>query len=96
MSCGVGRRHGSDLALLYLGCRLAAATLDLTWEHPHAAPVALQRKKKKKKEPKNPPYVNRHMWKCVESLYMVGTRMNYINVNYPFLCIQGIDDMQHK
>ena len=27
VSCGVGRRHGSDLALLWLWCRLAAVAL---------------------------------------------------------------------
>ena len=38
MSCGVGHRRGSDLALLWLWCRLAAAALiqSLAWELPCA------------------------------------------------------------
>ena len=53
MSCGVGRRRSSDLALLCLWCRLAAVTPTgpLAWEPPHAVGVALKSKKKKKKEP---------------------------------------------
>ena len=48
MSCGVGRKCGLDPSLLWLWCRLPAATLiqPLAWEHPCAAGVALQRKKK--------------------------------------------------
>ena len=48
LSCGVGCRHGSDLVLLWLCCRLAAVALiqPLAWELPY---VALKDKKKKKK-----------------------------------------------
>ena len=48
LSCGVGRRHGSDPALLW--CRLAAIAPIrlLAWEPPYAAGAALERKKKKK------------------------------------------------
>ena len=37
-SCGVGQRCGSDLALLWLWCRLAAAApiKPLAWELPYA------------------------------------------------------------
>ena len=47
MSCGVGHRHGSDPALLWLGGRPAAAALiqPLAWEFPYAADVALKSKK---------------------------------------------------
>ena len=47
MSCGVGCRHGSDLALLWLWCRQAAIAriCPLAWELPYAASVALKRKK---------------------------------------------------
>ena len=47
MSCGVGCRRGSDLALLWLWCRLAAAApiRPLVWEPPYAAGVALKRQK---------------------------------------------------
>ena len=47
MSCGVGHRHGLDLALLWLCRRLAAAALiwHLAWELSYAIGVALKRKK---------------------------------------------------
>ena len=50
LSCGVGRRRGSDLALLWLWHRLAAtATIGpVAWEPPYGAGVALERQKKKK------------------------------------------------
>ena len=49
MNYGVGHRCGSDLALLWLWCRLAAATPipSLAWESPYAMGVALKRPKKK-------------------------------------------------
>ena len=51
MSCGVGHRRGSDLALLWLWRRPAAAAPigPLAWELPYAAGMALKRQKKKKK-----------------------------------------------
>ena len=45
MSCGVGCRHGLDLALLWLWCRPAATALIQT---PYALGAALKRKKNKK------------------------------------------------
>ena len=45
VSCGVGRRHGSDLVLLWLWHWL---TPPLAWELPYAAGVALERKNKKR------------------------------------------------
>ena len=52
MSCGVGRRHGLDLALLWLWCRPAATApiRPLAWELPCAVGGALKCKKKKKKK----------------------------------------------
>ena len=52
VSCGVGHRHGSDLALLWVWRRLAATALigPLAWEPPCAKRVALKRKDKKKKK----------------------------------------------
>ena len=52
MSCGVGCRGGSNLALLWLWHTLAAAALiyPLAWEPLHAMGAALTRQKKKKKE----------------------------------------------
>ena len=57
MSCGVGRRHGSDPALLWLWCRPPATALirPLAWERPYAVGAALEmakRPKKKRKERK--------------------------------------------
>ena len=47
MSCGVGRRRGSDLAWLWPWCRLAAVALiqPLAWEPPYAVGVAIKKKK---------------------------------------------------
>ena len=55
MSCGVGHRHGSDSALLWLWHRPAATApiSPLAWEPPCAMGVALEKKKKKEKK-KNP------------------------------------------
>ena len=49
MSCGVGRRRGSDLVLLWLWCRPAAVApiQPLAWEPPYATGTAPNRKKKK-------------------------------------------------
>ena len=46
MSYGVGCRHGLDLALLCLWCRLATAApiQPLAWELPYAVGVALIKK----------------------------------------------------
>ena len=45
VNCSVGCRQGSDLALLWLGCRLVATALiwPLAWEVPCATGVALKR-----------------------------------------------------
>ena len=54
MSCGVGRRCGSDPTLLWLWRRLVATALirPLAWEPPYAVGAAQEiAKKKKKKEP---------------------------------------------
>jgi len=50
VSCGIGHLHSSDLALLWLWHRLAAAapTRPLVWKLPYAAGAALKRKKEKK------------------------------------------------
>ena len=51
MSCGVGHRCGSDLALLWLWCRPAAAApiQPLAWELPYAVGVDLKSKQTNKK-----------------------------------------------
>ena len=45
MSCGVGRRHGLDLVLLWLWCRLAGVALNqpLAWESSYATEAALKK-----------------------------------------------------
>ena len=45
VSCGVCHRRGSDVALLWLWCRLEAVApiLPLAWEPPYAMGVALKR-----------------------------------------------------
>ena len=54
MSCGVGRRRGSDLALLWLWCRPAAVVPigPPAWEPPYATGVARKNKKSKKAKKK--------------------------------------------
>ena len=54
MSCGVGRRCSSDLALLWLWCRLAAVALirPLAWERPYAMGTALKSKQNKTNQKK--------------------------------------------
>ena len=52
MSCGVGCRLGSDLALLWFWRRLAATALirPLAWEPPHATGVALEKTRRQKEK----------------------------------------------
>ena len=54
MSCGVGRRHGSDSALPWLWRRPAATApiRPLAWEPPYAAQRNSKKKKTKKKKKK--------------------------------------------
>ena len=54
MSCGVGCRHGSDLALLWLWHRAAATApiRPLSWEPSDAMGAALKDKRPKKKKKK--------------------------------------------
>ena len=47
MSCGVGHRHGSELALLWCRPSAVAPIRPLAWESPYAARAALQKKKAK-------------------------------------------------
>ena len=51
VSCGVGRRHGSDSTLLWLWCKPAATApiRPLAWKPPYAPDEALKRQKTKKK-----------------------------------------------
>ena len=55
MNCGVGRRHGSDPALLWLWRRPAATVpiRPLAWEPPYAAGEALEKATKQNKTKQN-------------------------------------------
>ena len=55
MSCGIGHRCGSDPALLWLWCRLAATAPlgPLAWEPPYASGVAVKRQNKKQTKKKH-------------------------------------------
>ena len=52
VSCGVGRRRGSDPALLWLWRRLAATApiRPLAWEHPYAVGAAQEMTKRQKEK----------------------------------------------
>ena len=52
MNCGVGHRHDSDPALLWLWYRPAAAApiRPLAWELAYATGAAIEKKKKRKKK----------------------------------------------
>ena len=54
MSCGMGRKQGTDPMLLGLWCRPAAAApiQPLAWELPYAIGVTLKSKKAKKEKKK--------------------------------------------
>ena len=55
MSCGVGHRHGLDVAWLWVWCRpVATGPIEpLAWEHPYATDVTLKKQKKRKKKETN-------------------------------------------
>ena len=48
MSCGIGQRHGLDLALLWHKLAAVAPIQPLAWERPYATGVALNSKTKTK------------------------------------------------
>ena len=52
MSCDAGRRCGSDPALLWLWCKLAATVPigPLAWEPPYATGAVLEKAKRQKKK----------------------------------------------
>ena len=52
MSCGVGHRHGLDVAWLWVWCRpVATGPIEpLAWDHPYATDGTLKKQKKKKKK----------------------------------------------
>ena len=48
VTCAVGRRCGSDPALLWLQPAVTAPIGPLAWEHPYAAGAALEKTKRPK------------------------------------------------
>ena len=68
VSCGVGRRRGLDLELLWLWCRPAATALigPLAWEPTYAAGSGPGKGKKTKKKNKKQKKGNRDKWKALE------------------------------
>ena len=74
VSCGVGRRLGLDLALLWLWHRLATVALigPLAWKPPCATSVDLKHTHKKKKKEKKFPVV-KQVFLCVHKHTHVHT-----------------------
>ena len=72
MNCGIGHRHGSDLALLWLLCRPAATApiIPITWEPPYAADAALKRQKATT--------TKNDVYKCVTGLLCCTAEINII------------------
>ena len=61
MSCDVGRKSGSDPALLWLWYRPAAVALNrpLAWEYAAGAALKIKEKKKEKQIKKVKKYINK-------------------------------------
>ena len=77
MSCGVGLRHSSDPALLWLWHRPAAVALigPLAWEPPYAAGTAPPKKKKERKE-----YNYQYIFKR-SNMQIVGNPKEEVKIN---------------
>ena len=84
MSCSVVHRRSSDLALLWLWCRPAAAapTGPLAWEPPHAGGVALKRQKKKKLKKKEHQGIYLHIPKKSDSWGKLAKCFVYMTSGY--------------
>ena len=67
MSCGVGRRHGSDPKLLWLWCRPAAVApmQPLAWEPPYGTGAALKRQKKEGRRKKEKTRQDKNYPRCL-------------------------------
>ena len=80
MSCGVGRRCGSDLASQWLWCRPVATVpiQPLAWEPPYAAGVALKRQKKEKEKKKKLVKVLRYIFSLCSLLIWPGVFICYL------------------
>ena len=79
MSCGVGRRHGSDPALLWLWRGPAATALirPLAWEFPYATGAALEKAKRQKKKIKLKKKFNRNFGVPVVAQWLTNPTRNH-------------------
>jgi len=71
MSCGVGRRRGSDPVLLWLWCRpeaIAPIRGSLAWEPPYALRVAQEMAKRQKQNKTNVKMERWIVWAKSESI----------------------------
>ena len=80
MSCGAGRRRGSDPALLWFWCRprLTAPIQPLAREPPYAAGSAQEIAKRQKIKIKN------EIGYCENKVLVAGPRINTQNIYYYF------------
>ena len=76
VNCGVGFRHGSNLALLWLWLWPAATVLTwlLAWELPYAAGAALKRPKANKNKKRN------FIKLDIEGIYLILINAIYVNI----------------
>ena len=93
MSCGVGRRCGLDLALLWLWCRPAATAQigPLAWEPPYATGVALEKAKRHTQKKFNSkgikgPYIRTKTIKPSEE--KIGVKIHDLGLGNSFLIVQ--------
>ena len=95
VSCGIGRKHDSDLLFLWLWCRLAvvAPIQPLAFAFPHAKNAALKSKKTKTKT-KTQDYVK---WGYTHTKKLLMTNIKtYMNMDQKceIICEKGIIDAQ--
>ena len=75
VSCGVGHRRGSDLALLWLWCRPAAVApiRPLAWELLYGTGAALKSQKKEKKKKRGVPVLAQWLTNPTRNHEVVGS-----------------------
>ena len=92
MSCGVGRRRGSDPALLWYRPAATALIRPLAWEPPYAMGVALKDQKTKKKKIHHRclmMFKTDHLNGILEMLFNHGVIKHRV-----FLMVRGVSDTQ--
>ena len=103
MSCGLDRRCGSDLELLWLWRRLVATApiWPLTWEPPYAVSAALKKRQKKKTNPKTNKTKNKQVQCCFSThlkSYPIFDFCPFIGGKYYLFCIlimNEVDRISH-